>query len=400
MQNLFPVNLEFLQFVDLNDPEQLRLTDATLVAELRPLSGLTQADKDNTLILGTAIWEYATEEKNLKPNFLYFREKCQSLGIRSHFLLGQEKKSILTDFENCTYIDFFILLIYYFGTLTGQKSNKKWCPENKKFLFLMGKPLKPHRLGLLYRFYKQGILNNDRAIWSFHGGITVDDCKGQVPESASQQELEILINDYKRSPDQISPANNHHKGYWFDSSLYEKTNLSVVSETHFYLVWNTEKIYRAILNCHPFIIAGGFKHTEYLKNLGFETFDQYFAIPEYSSISDLSQKLDAIVDNVKQFDPTPEQIEAIQQATQKNLQRFNDLATQQIDIVYSMAAEYGITKSWDQIVPFKDPEFFDWQYYYQKIKDPSWPPCASFSDCVNLPAVIQEELRTRFKVEF
>ena len=396
MVNVFPVDLEYLQFVDLNDPEQQKLVDTTIDAQLSPLI----RNNLNTLILGTVLWEYNIDE-NIRQNFQYFQKKCQDIGTRNHFLVGLEKKLILSDFDNCTFIDFFLLRSYYKSTQTDQIVSHTWHPENKKFLFLMGKSLKTHRIGLLYRFYKQGLLNNDQCIWSFYDKISVEDCKKFVPIGVTLQDLDILINHYQQSPDQVSPINSHYGGFPFDPTMYENTNISVVSETLFNLIpWNTEKIYRAILNHHPFIIAGAVNHNKHLNDMGFETFEKYLAVPEYSSITDPDSRLDAIVKNVDQFDPSADQIDQIHYATQKNVQRLLELSKHYIDIIDKMLGSYNINRSWSEVLPLQDAAFLSWQYYYQTIKGSSWPPCASITDCVNLPAEIQQELRTKFEVNF
>ena len=393
MVNVFPVDLEYLQFVDLNEAEQQRLVDATIDAQLAPLIG----NNTNTLILGTVLWEYNID-KNVRQNFQYFQKKCQDIGVRNHFLVGPEKKSILSDFDNCTFIDFFLLRSHHNST----QNSSTWHPENKKFLFLMGKAYKSHRIGLLYRFYKQGLLDINRCIWSFYNKISVDDCKGLVPAMATTQDLETLINNYQQSPDQVSPVNSHYGGFPFDPSMYINTNLSVVSETSIdFGPWNTEKIYRAILNHHPFLIAGCVGHTQYLQDMGFETFDQYFSVTDYSSIVNLDARLDAIVKNAKEFDPSAEQIEQIHQLTQKNSQRAHELAEHYANTIDQMFASYNSTVNWRNFL-FREfsPHYLTWQFYYQKIKGPLWPPCDSIEDCINLPEQIQNELKTRFNLEF
>lgn len=402
MVNLFPVNLEYLQFVDLDNPDQQRLVDATINAQLDSLAGITVTDKTNTLILGTIVWEYSIG-KNVSRNLQYFQKKCQDIGIQNHFLVGLEKKLILSDFDNCTFIDFFLLRSYYKGTQTNQILNSIWHPENKKFLFLMGKALKPNRIGLLYRFYKQGMLDYDQSVWSFYQTISVTKSKNYVPKDTNLQDLEIFLKNYQRFPDGVYPIHDHYGGFPFDPLLYKNTNISVVSETQLDIApWNTEKIYRAILNHHPFVIAGPPGHTQHLQDMGFETFDQYFAVPDYSSIDSLDSRLDAIVENIKKFDPSTEQIEEIHHATKRNFQRLHELAKHYIDTIDNVLKNYGISQSWTTILPLEnDGHFFlTWQYYYQKIKDPSWPSCNSVSDCVYLPAEIQQELRTKFDLNF
>jgi hypothetical protein len=402
MVSVFPVDLEYLQFADLRDPEQQRLVDATIDAQLEPLKEQNLTDRKNTLVTGTILWEINKSTDSLiKQNFQYFENKCNGLDLRAHLITGIEMQDLVVDVENSTCVDFTLLRSRHYANLPGQSLNNKWHPENKKFLFLMGKSLKPHRIGLLYRFYKQGLLDDTQCIWSFYDQISVKDCNGLVPDTATTSDLETLINNYRRSPDQASPTNSHYRGFPFDPQLYKNTNLSIVSETsHNGSPWNSEKIYRPILNYHPFIIAGPAEHSQYMQDMGFETFDQYFAVPEYDSIADLNLRLDAIVENVKNFNPSIEQIQQIHTATHKNVVRLHELAEYHIGTINQMLAGYGASKHWTEILPLQDSEFLTWQYYYQTIKGTNWPPCATVADCVNLPAEIQQELRTKFNLNF
>ena len=382
MVGVFPANLEYLQFVDLNDPVQKQRVDRTIDQELRHLNG------SHRLVVGTVLWEHSTDPR-AQTNLEYFERKCQKIGIPVHFLLGLEKKSILQNFSNCTFVDFFLLRARY--QCARQLSNDQWCPDNKKFLFLMGKAFKPHRIGLLHRFYKQAMLTKDQAIWSFYDDISAEVAKQHAP-GASSTEIQDLLSNYKQSPDGASPISNHYGGFPFDHMLYTNTNLSVVSETLNSVTWNTEKIYRAMLNNHPFVMASASGHSRYLKLMGFEIFDQFFAVPEYDLITDLNSRLDAVVTNVRHFDPTQSQIHLL---IEKNVQRLHELAA-----YYTNSINQALdTDSWQDFL-FQDnnPYCLTWQYYYQTIKDPSWPDCATLADCANLPEQIQQELRTIFKL--
>jgi len=382
MVGIFPVNLEYLQIVDLNDPIQKERVDRTIDQDIGHLIG------SNRLVLGTVLWEYSTNPR-VQYNLKYFEQKCEKIGIPVHFLLGLEKKSILRNTSNCTFVDFFLLRSRH--QCARQLCNEQWRPDNKKFLFLMGKAFKPHRMGLLHRFYKQAMLTDDQAIWSFYDDITVKTLKEHVP-GASVTEIQDLLDNYKRSPDCVYPTSNHYGGFPFDHALYTNTNLSVVSETLTAVTWNTEKIYRAMLNNHPFVIASATGHSRYLKLMGFETFDQFFAVPDYDLITNLDTRLDAVVTNVKHFDPANKQIHL---SIEKNIQRLCQLADYYADSI-NQALD---SDTWMDFL-FQDisPYCLTWQYYYQTIKDPSWPECATMADCANLPERIQQELSTVFKL--
>jgi hypothetical protein len=254
----------------------------------------------------------------------------------------------------------------------------------------MGKSLKPQRIGLLHRFYKQGLLTTDKAIWSFYDKISVETAKEYAP-GATDVELQDLLENYQHSPDKVSPSNNHYGGFPFDPALYENTNLSVVSETLNSTPFNSEKIYRVIMNHHPFVIAGAAGHSGFLKSMGLEPFDQFFAVPDYDSITNLNRRLDAVVVNVKNFDPCSE----IRFLIEKNVERLHQLETYYATSIDQLLG----TNTWkDFLLKETHTPGSTWQYHYQAIKDPSWPECATLEDCANLPERIQQELRTVFNL--
>lgn len=74
---------------------------------------------------------------------------------------------------------------------------------------------------------------------------------------------------------------NYHKNTHFNHNPKESYNecfCAIVNETRFAepTAFITEKIMNAMVNCKPFIIVGGPSTLEYMKQLGFETFDNWF----------------------------------------------------------------------------------------------------------------------------
>ena len=149
-----------------------------------------------------------------------------------------------------------------------------------------------------------------------------------------------------------------------------------------------------MLNNHPFVMASAAGHSRYLELMGFDTFDQFLVVRDYDSIPDLKSRLDAVVTNVKHFDPNQAQIPVV---IKKNLQRLHELAA-----YYTSNIDQALgTDNWqDFLLQDSNPYCLTWQYYYQTIKDPSWPECMTLADCANLPEQIQQELRTVFKLNW
>ena len=74
-----------------------------------------------------------------------------------------------------------------------------------------------------------------------------------------------------------SPINLHQDAR-DESHLFRNTFLNIVNETHQQddLVFITEKTYRSINYCRPFVINGDRGSLKYLKDMGFKTFDQFW----------------------------------------------------------------------------------------------------------------------------
>jgi hypothetical protein len=64
----------------------------------------------------------------------------------------------------------------------------------------------------------------------------------------------------------------------FDSEFHKKTFVSLVSETsvNSNVVFFSEKIFKPIFACQPFILSGNRGSLQHLKDLGFKTFDKWW----------------------------------------------------------------------------------------------------------------------------
>jgi len=69
-------------------------------------------------------------------------------------------------------------------------------------------------------------------------------------------------------------------------------------------VFLTEKIYKPISGCQPFMVVGGAGILTYLKSQGFETFDNLFD-ETYDTETDLEKKLDIIACNIENYVKQP-----------------------------------------------------------------------------------------------
>jgi hypothetical protein len=93
---------------------------------------------------------------------------------------------------------------------------------------------------------------------------------------------------------------------YFNPAWYDCTYFSIVSET---LVagdqlFVTEKTFKPIAFYHPYMICSQPGVLKFLKNLGFETFDNLFD-ESYDNNQSFDDRLSILVENVKNFNPAP-----------------------------------------------------------------------------------------------
>jgi hypothetical protein len=84
---------------------------------------------------------------------------------------------------------------------------------------------------------------------------------------------------------------------WGDTlHLYQSSLISLVTETNYEepIIFNTEKIFKPISYRHPFIMVGPARTLEYLKSLGYKTFNEFWD-ESYDFIEDPVSRMTAIV---------------------------------------------------------------------------------------------------------
>lgn len=294
------------------------------------------------------------------------------------------------------YLDYFLVRVYQ-QLLLEKKSlpAEQWDFSNKNFLFLTGKPNKPNRVRLLYKFSKQDLLGN--AVWSFFpAGSLYSETRNLLPELNNVEFANFCTNHY-RNPDDIEVVNNgeaglHYSGIPFKTEIYQDALFQVVPETSFTQhiePWITEKVWLAIINRLPFIVAGQPGIAAKLCSMGFNTFNEVLACL-YDEEKDDETRLDLIVKNAQHWSNNLAnfKMEVLQSVEQNYLQLIN-LAEQNIKTLDDTAQKYGYR--WMDLVSFTDTVPSQWRDRYKKVKDPSWPDCPTEEDFHTLPEWIQQE---------
>jgi hypothetical protein len=297
---------------------------------------LKQAAKDgcDTVIAVMMIDGVLNPEPNIWPGEVAkMKERCTKLGIEKLVFVsghGGHEYMVPVAFDKMYAID-YTLQFTYKSYEDRIKKNKltQYNPHADKFLFLGGVPSRMNRIGLLYKYYKLGMLDYN-AIWTFFVPWTEEErrvCK-DIMHILTEEELTEFCNFAER---RIGDEYEHAKKFFaqeyyktgdfhdvgetdwarapalIDSSIFPETCLSIISEGPNYWDHNannsfvTEKFWRAAFHKHPFLFAGDLDQFKYMETLGFRTFTEYMTIPEYAHLETEEQRLDAIVNNTADF---------------------------------------------------------------------------------------------------
>lgn len=235
------------------------------------------------------------------------------------------------------------------------RPTQNWNSLATKFLFLGGVPNRLNRIGLLNKFRKADMM--DCAEWTFFKPWTEEQEDWCRSYTSDYDQLLTLC----RSIDHVYEASKHYgtapsanewtkDTAWIDPTIFNSTVLSIVSEgvnaddiSSKYL---TEKTYRVFVQRHPFLHASNPEMFDYIKELGFKTFENYMLIQDYAYLPNEADRLDAIVLNTKYFLENCNLCkDDIEQDIQHNYDLFFKLAEQNTKILNSIRDTYNVEQT-------------------------------------------------------
>ena len=211
----------------------------------------------------------------------------------------------IQDYNFVTHFDLLPYQVYRYNS----DHNKSWNHNATKFLCHTGSPHKFNRTVLIYNLYKEGLLDNCEYSYPAFSKEVQDSCRLLLP-NLEHDEFYTWVNEVSKEPTLgIYSNGNHHDDYIFGCILArsdaENTLFNVTVETWFCEIQNTmpfltEKTWKPIMNCLPFIHVGEPGSLQKLKNLGYRTFEDYF-VEQYDDITDPILRMNAIVKNIKHW---------------------------------------------------------------------------------------------------
>jgi len=192
-----------------------------------------------------------------------------------------------------------------------------------------------HRYAMTYQLYKNNLLEHGAVSCSAYENFHYNTRPGTTDEYVSKLENfeQTMFDSFKQSlPLIIDNQTNLHQVGNDESYLFENVFVNVVNETHQPddMVFITEKTYRSINYCRPFVINGDSGSLQYLKEMGFKTFDKFWD-ESYDTDDDHMKitKISKIVEYVCGLD-------------------IRDLQTLYIEMLPTLQHNYTVLKNYDQ----------------------------------------------------
>lgn len=391
----------------------------TILVDLTPIC--------HTLFLNYAeYWDTAViEQRLLAFSALVNHLKTARPQLKIFFLVDawwEKYKELIADiqFDDVLYVDYFIYRIH--KELIEKNRNPiayRWNNNADKFLFLTGFPYRTNRIRLLKKLDECNLMQN--AVWSLYcndqDAVTRARVHQLVPEMTTS-EFNAFIEKYRRNPDNIKlrSVDGGYNGLPYDVKLYTGTAFSVIPETLYdskYHPYFTEKTWKAVVNYHPFIIAGPPGSLSKLHQLGLVTFEEFLLIKDYDTIECSEARLDAIAANVGWWQHKIGNFkQAISEGVVHNRQMFGSLYTDNVERIRQFCQRNDFEYIANSLIATEQtwrPDIYTsteiekdllrtqaFKTFYQQIRDASWPDCNSEEEFVNLPAFIQKECEDVF----
>ena len=272
------------------------------------------ADAGYNSVIGLLLADGFLYKHNDEWNNVYNRivKYSSDIGVTVKLLTGMSHDNDV----DCETIPFN----FYLHTVWNSYKDKElgtYNPYTGKFLFLGGVPDRLNRIGLLYKLYNEGLLRN--AEWSFFPPWTLDQKNNSLQYFPSSVEYYDFIKFAERKIDDLYDSSKTYgtgdvpvgtawtnDSAWIDPAIFSSTSLSLISEGHpgddnNNSKFLTEKIYRAFVQGHPFLLAANPTIFNHIKELGFKTFENYFPFTDYGVDTPEEKRLEKIIENLKYF---------------------------------------------------------------------------------------------------
>jgi hypothetical protein len=257
-------------------------------------------------------------EKNFSKIFNYTRENNLKDGdvylVFSDFELEKNIKKLGYNYKIFDYNFYLFLKSHEFNKLIDVEKNTNAVQTENEFLNGINKPKKDfllltrhwkkHRIFLLNKVHRLGLENN---LVSWEKSYYNENYVREMLERDNNIEFANLLKERSNYVDvddivNVMGINNENK------EIYKNTYISIVTETIFFQEDNnfpsgylSEKIWKPIGHCQPFILVGPAKSLEHIKErYGFKTFHPHVD-ESYDNEFDDYKRLEMIENEIEKF---------------------------------------------------------------------------------------------------
>ena len=263
--------------------------------------------------------------------------------IQSGEILLLTSGDLESGWDYCKTDCYFSNIVEYLENISAHASWPQVYHKTNKpydFLFLNGR-LRPHRKYLIDLLRQQNLL--DRALWT-NLGDSVEMSWTSTLITNQKEPVKLLPAQYEipRALPNMSelPAGfvKHHLfgNTWGDAivnpAAYVDTSFSLVTETIFDYphTFRTEKIWKPMIMCHPFVIAANRGYYQDLHHAGFQTFGNLID-ESFDQIDDPTDRANRVVAVVKDicYNGAEAFLQAARSTCKYNYQQLRDYNTQQ-----------------------------------------------------------------------
>lgn len=199
-----------------------------------------------------------------------------------------------------------------------------------KINFLIGKIDKPSRSLCLQSFYKSNLRNS--TIFSILG-------MPKDKTSLDSNYVEFLKDNQGPIDNAFSIKTQEgvsSQGWGDNCKIFDESSVSFICETHETndSLFITEKTYRPIINRHPFVARASFPLLQYLRAIGFITFDKLID-EKYDNVNDIDTAYaDVLVQTAKNLlDQTTKNADKIQEIVDHNYETLVKFAQSELALL-------------------------------------------------------------------
>lgn len=287
-QTLYPISISYFDF-SINWPEIL----PTFIREkLRSRS--------------LSLWFFYSEGDNPLRIKQHLENQFSSYDIDPNLIKFTSANSSADDLKNFShFVDDECL---YHLRNTDPPATFHTNKRNKKFTALV-RTGKWWRATTMARFWAQGF--HQQGYFSYNKDLSIDDREEDNPIEIDSFE-NLRSNTYKfleHCPFTADNLNSDQHNLYATTVAehFEDSYLNIVLETHLDVdqsngVFLTEKTFKPIKNCQPFVIFGGAGSVEQLRRMGYQTFDHV-----------IDHSYDKVINNTQRWDLACQEVERLMQ---------------------------------------------------------------------------------------